>query len=153
MRFGWAPLRSVRAEHRKFIEAPKPELYDLTADPGENNNRYRPGDAVAQKLEKLLPASDQDRATSLADPKDKIDEQNLLHQAMIASDDNRTADARAALEKALALDPKSPTALRQLGELEFQAGEYAKAAAHLQRAREVRPEDAAAAYMQGQALQ
>jgi Flp pilus assembly protein TadD len=72
---------------------------------------------------------------------------------MIASDDNRSSDARTALEKALDLDPKSPTALRQLGELEFQAGEYAKAAEHLKRAREVRPDDATAAFIQGQALQ
>ncbi len=35
LRFGWAPLRSVRAEGFKFIEAPKPELYDLQKDPGE----------------------------------------------------------------------------------------------------------------------
>ena len=31
---------------------------------------------------------------SLPDPKDKIQEQNLLHTAMMASDDNRPADAR-----------------------------------------------------------
>ncbi len=61
---------------------------------------------------------------TLPDPKDKIDEQNLLHTAMMASDDNRTDEARQALEKVLQLDPKSPTALRQLGELEFHAGDY-----------------------------
>ena len=75
----------------------------------------------------------------LPDPKDKIDEQNLLHAAMIASDDNRSADARQALEKVLALDPKSPTALRQLGELELHAGDYAQAAQHLKGAMEIRP--------------
>ena len=31
LRFGWAPLRSIRKEGFKFIEAPKPELYDLRA--------------------------------------------------------------------------------------------------------------------------
>src|SRR5207302_3986547 len=92
-------------------------------------------------------------AQSLPDPKDKIEEQNLLHQAMIASDDNRSSDARSALEKALEVDPKSPVALRQLGEVEFQTGEYAKAAGHLKRAREVRPDDATADFIQGQALQ
>jgi predicted Zn-dependent protease len=129
-------------------------LYVLHADPGELSNKYQPEDAVVKKLQLLLPARDKqsDRA-SLPDPKDKIEEQNLLHQAMIASDDNRTADARSALEKALELDPKSPTALRQLGELEFQAGEYAKAAEHLKRAREARPDDATAAFLEGRALQ
>src|SRR5262249_10212878 len=35
LRFGWAPLRSVRAAGFKYIEAPRAELYDLHADPGE----------------------------------------------------------------------------------------------------------------------
>jgi len=155
LRFGWAPLRSVRSERMKFIEAPRPELYDLHADPQELDNKYKPEDAALGKLKTLLPAKESDNksAQSFPDPKDKIEEQNLLHQAMIASDDNRTSDARAALEKTLELDPKSPTALRQLGELEFQAGEYQKAADHLKRAREVRPDDATAAFIQGQALQ
>ena len=87
----------------------------------------------------------------MPDPKDKIEEQNLLHTAMMASDDNRADEARRALEKVLQLDPKSPTALRQLGELELQAGDYAKAAEHLKQAREVRPEDSTAAFYEGQA--
>jgi choline-sulfatase len=155
LRFGWAPLRSVRSDGLKLIEAPRPELYDLHSDPGELTNKYQLDAATAQKLRQLLPAKDLENKSvqSLPDPKDKIEEQNLLHQAMIASDDNRSSDARTALEKALEVDPKSPTALRQLGELEFQAGEYAKAAGYLKRAREVRPDDATAAFIQGQALQ
>ena len=90
-------------------------------------------------------------ASSLPDPKDKIEQQNLLHTAMIANDDNRTADARSALEKVLQLDPKQPTALRQLGELELNAGDFAKAADHLKAAREVRPDDSTAAFYEGQA--
>ena len=70
---------------------------------------------------------------------------------MMASDDNRTDEARQALEKVLQLDPKSPTALRQLGELELQAGDYVRAAEHLKQAREVRPEDSTAAFYEGQA--
>lgn len=153
LRFGWAPLRSVRADGAKFIEAPKPELYDLSADPQELKNQFKANDATVLKLQQLLPARKEAASAPFPDPKDKIEEQNLLHAAMLASDDNRPADARAALEKTLELDPKSPTALRQLGELEFQAGDYAKAADHLKRAREIRPEDATAAYMQGEALE
>ncbi len=84
--------------------------------------------------------------SGLPDPKDKIEEQNLLHTAMIASEDERPAEARSALEKVLQLDSKSPTALKQIGELELKAGEYAKAAAHLKTAREIRPDDATAAF-------
>jgi choline-sulfatase len=184
LRFGWAPLRSVREPDYKFIEAPRPELYDLRADPGELKNIYDPRNAVVQSLQKRLAdlkanVTVQSSAASaengnaeqlrslgyqgkpeaasapslLPDPKDKIQEQNLLHRAMIASEDNRPAEARAALEEVLQLNPKSATALLQLGELEMQAAQYARAAEYLGRAREVRPEDATAAYYQGQALE
>src|SRR5207245_8909484 len=75
--------------------------------------------------------------SGLPDPKDKIEEQNLLHTAMIASEDERPAEALSALEKVLQLDPKSPTALKQIGELELKAGEYARAAAHVKIEREI----------------
>lgn len=37
---GCSPLRSVRLGRYKYIEAPKPELYDLETDPRETRNRY-----------------------------------------------------------------------------------------------------------------
>lgn len=36
--FGWSPLESWRAGKYLYIRAPKPELYDLTADPGAIHN-------------------------------------------------------------------------------------------------------------------
>jgi len=36
--FGWSPLESWRAGKYLYIRAPKPELYDLTADPGASHN-------------------------------------------------------------------------------------------------------------------
>jgi len=36
--YGWAPLRALRTERFKLIDAPRVELYDLEADPGESNN-------------------------------------------------------------------------------------------------------------------
>jgi choline-sulfatase len=161
LRFGWAPLRSLRSEAFKFIEAPRPELYDLHLDLPELHNQYEPQDARVQKARAMLAEVRAREAgtistplsASLPDPKDKIKEQNLLHAAMIASDDDRPSDARQSLEQVLALDPESPTALRQLGELELQAGDYAKAAQHLKSALEVRPDDATAAFHAGQALE
>jgi len=190
LRFGWAPLRSVRAEGIKFIEAPRPELYDLHRDAGELDNKYEPWSVQVQKSRGMLAAlrpnkpppessrsavgegtinelkalgylgsADAGSATNvpepflLPDPKDRIEELNLLHAAMIASADNRAAEARQSLEKVLQLNPKSPTALRDLGELELHAGDYAKAAQHLKEAMEVRPDDASVAFHQGQALE
>jgi arylsulfatase A-like enzyme len=190
LRFGWSPLRSVRRDGFKFIEAPRPELYDLRADPSESNNTYAPwNDQVQQSralladLRAKLPPKRASNATVgqgtlselralgylgpadagssttvpepslLPDPKDKIEEQNLLHRAMMATDSGDTTKARAALQNVLELNPKSPVALRQLGELELQAGEYPKAANHLKAAREARPDDATIAYDLGQALE
>lgn len=162
LRFGWAPIRAFRTEKTKLIEAPRPELYDIGSDPAEQKNVYVAGSAEVQKLQagmdtwkaKLPAGGDSAKAgAALPDPKDKIEVQNLLHRSMLASDDSRSADARGFLEKALQLDPNSPTALRQLGELELAAGDYAEAAGHLNRAREVRPEDSTAAFEAGQALE
>ncbi len=36
--FGWSPLIAIRAGSYKYVQAPKPELYDLSADRGETNN-------------------------------------------------------------------------------------------------------------------
>jgi choline-sulfatase len=36
--FGWSPLRALESERFHFIDAPKPELYDLVADPAETRN-------------------------------------------------------------------------------------------------------------------
>jgi choline-sulfatase len=178
LRFGWAPLRSVRKDHQKFIEAPRPEFYDLSADPGERNNLYEPWSPNVQKSRELLAdlrkqqpavaanagtvgegtlselkalgylgAADEGSATTvpepslLPDPKDHIEEQNLLHTAMLAAEDNRREAARAALEKTLVLDPQSFAALHQLAELDMQSGEWAKAAVRLRAAHELRPQD------------
>lgn len=54
IRFGWAPLRSVRMEGAKYIEAPQPEFYDLRADPGETKNLYEPWNKEVQKLRGLI---------------------------------------------------------------------------------------------------
>jgi choline-sulfatase len=36
--FAWSPLQAIRAGRWKYIDAPHPELYDVTADPGETRN-------------------------------------------------------------------------------------------------------------------
>ena len=47
--YGWAALRSLRSDGMKYVEAPRPELFDLARDPGELRNLApeRPGE-VAQ---------------------------------------------------------------------------------------------------------
>jgi tetratricopeptide (TPR) repeat protein len=161
LRWGWAPLRALRADNTKWIEAPRPELYDLQTDPKELKSLYAPG-AANSKMQALqaemakwkakLPQAAK-TAENLPDPKDKIEVQNLLHNAMLADDDNRSVDARQFLERALQLDPGAPTAFRQLGEIELAAGDFAKAAAHLKRACELRLDDSTAAFEWGDAAE
>jgi choline-sulfatase len=186
LRFGWAPLRSVRAGGYKFIEAPRPELYDLRQDRGELKNVYEPWDPQVKNARAALtgirsaPSSpnvsaapvgqgtlDELRALGylgpegstnvpepslLPDPKDKINEQNLLHKAMLAADDGRSADARAALRQLLQSDPKSAPALAQLGRLELEAANDDVAAGFLARAHALSPDDSSVSLNLGRAL-
>ena len=191
LRFEWAPLRSVRKDNFKFIEAPKPELYDLHSDAGELENKYEPWNEKVQNARKLLsqlrpastnsahaspssvPAStiaelhalgylgpaDAGSATNvpepsmLPDPKDKIEEQNLLHAAMMATENDDVAKARAMLQKLLQMDEKSMAGLAHLGHLELSSGNYAKAAEYLRQAHELRPENAAVTLDYARALE
>ncbi len=52
--FNWSELRSVETDKYQFIQAPKPELYDLSNDPGETNNLYPAKKAVAEELHARL---------------------------------------------------------------------------------------------------
>ncbi len=53
--FGWSPLESWRAGKYLYVRAPKPELYDLTADPGATHNLAQSNkatlDTMAAQLE------------------------------------------------------------------------------------------------------
>jgi len=53
---GWSPLYGLRSHERKFIQAPVPELYDLTADPDESRNLYSPDSGEARDLTQQLSA-------------------------------------------------------------------------------------------------
>jgi choline-sulfatase len=49
-RFGWGSLRALRAGRWKIIDAPRPELYDVVADPGEQRNLFDSNPRVAAAL-------------------------------------------------------------------------------------------------------
>jgi arylsulfatase A-like enzyme/Tfp pilus assembly protein PilF len=54
--FGMAPLYAVRSAGYKFIRAPRPELYDLRADPRELENLYERDRPRAARLDRELQA-------------------------------------------------------------------------------------------------
>ena len=64
LQFGWSPLQSLRSTRYKLIKAPRPELYDLAADPREATNIYAGRPEVAREmttaLDRLVRATSQD---------------------------------------------------------------------------------------------
>jgi len=54
--YGWSDLASLRVENMKYVAAPRPELYDLAADPGEVNNLYAARPNEADRLASMLQA-------------------------------------------------------------------------------------------------
>jgi arylsulfatase A-like enzyme/cytochrome c-type biogenesis protein CcmH/NrfG len=54
LHFNWSELRSVETDKYHFIESPKPELYDLSADPEELHNVVHEKQAVAAELSARL---------------------------------------------------------------------------------------------------
>jgi arylsulfatase A-like enzyme/thioredoxin-like negative regulator of GroEL len=55
-KFGWAGLRSLRQGDYKYIDAPRPELYDLKRDPAELQNLLPAQTAMATSLRERLAA-------------------------------------------------------------------------------------------------
>jgi arylsulfatase A-like enzyme/Flp pilus assembly protein TadD len=56
LHFNWSELRAVESINYHFIDAPKPELYDLTKDPGETQNLFAGKKAVGEEMRARLAA-------------------------------------------------------------------------------------------------
>ncbi|HLW80228.1 MAG TPA: tetratricopeptide repeat protein, partial [Terriglobia bacterium] len=54
--FGASALRAIRRGSLKYIQAPRPELYDLSRDPGESHNLYAESRPLAAALHERLTA-------------------------------------------------------------------------------------------------
>jgi arylsulfatase A-like enzyme/tetratricopeptide (TPR) repeat protein len=54
LQFGWSALQTLRGSRYKLIKAPRPELYDLSLDPGESTNIFEQQPAVARDLMRRL---------------------------------------------------------------------------------------------------
>jgi arylsulfatase A-like enzyme/Flp pilus assembly protein TadD len=54
LHFNWSELRSIETDKYHFIDAPRPELYDLNKDPGETTNLFSQKQAVGSELRAQL---------------------------------------------------------------------------------------------------
>jgi arylsulfatase A-like enzyme/Flp pilus assembly protein TadD len=154
--FGWAPLRSLRRQGRKLIAAPRPELYDLTADEFENRNVIDVLPDVARDLTARVgrisgPAIPEQRGQSDAetlarlralgyasgggsgsgerpDPKDRIATASLM--ASVTSGELQGEAAERALKQVLRDDSGNPQAHQRLGFVLAERGHCAEAERH-----------------------
>ncbi len=151
---GWSELRSLEDAQKHFIEAPKPELYDLQHDPQEKTNilsddrrtyaamrselaRYRDTAAAqlnvdpeeAKKLAALgyLSAPAASGSGDLPDPKDRIGEIGEMVAATKLLADRRYEEAIAAFRRIVEKNPRFTDAWNQLGTSLESAGRLAEA--------------------------
>ena len=91
--FGMAPLYAVRHEGYKYIEAPRPELYDLNADPQELNNLYTQEPERSAKLKAILDTliadSEAMALSSVANPMDETTLEMLEALGYLSSEEDR----------------------------------------------------------------
>jgi arylsulfatase A-like enzyme/tetratricopeptide (TPR) repeat protein len=73
--FGWSDLKALRAGRYKLIDAPRPELYDLSEDPGEERNVFEERRALGDTMMARLRALDAEfaRQTAPAGPTADVD--------------------------------------------------------------------------------
>jgi tetratricopeptide (TPR) repeat protein len=159
--FGWSSLRSVRDGRWKFIAAPKAELYDLDADPGEEHNvietQRSEAEHLADRVSRIsgpeLPVatasvSDESKqrlqalgyvsgnrsgtAGSRRDPKDA--RQLAASIALVTSGEVSGPDLERALQSILREDPANPQANLRLAYVRIQQNRCAEAQPLLERA-------------------
>jgi len=75
LQFGWSPLYSLRTARYKFIDAPRPELYDIQQDPDERTDIIPRNSDIARtmkaELDRLMVETSRDAPTPQAANLDK----------------------------------------------------------------------------------
>lgn len=109
--FGWSDLRSLTDGRFKFIEAPKPELYDLEADPQETRNLYAERQGLAGRMAAALDAT-AGKGRSDVKPANDVDPEARSRLAALGYIGTFTAPP--ATDRALLADPKDKIELFNL---------------------------------------
>ncbi len=151
LHFGWSELRSLRRGRYKYIEAPRPELYDLTADSGEIKNLAAQQTALTNSLRSELgkflgsvPAAAQAKSTL---PDDPALVERLKSLGYVAVSAGTTTESSAGLA-----DPKERVELYDLiseAMSASQKGAIRQSVEMLERAAKVEPHSVTIHYLQG----
>ncbi len=167
IRFGWSELHSLVDGKWQYIEAPRPELYDLGADPKEAKNlaseKSGPLRAMKVELEKresafVAPeAVDEEHAKKLAslgyltmtsaatgalpDPKDEIETVQLLKQGLSLAKDGRVPESTEVLKSLLDRNPRIVDAWEAYAQGLVRLGRTDEALAAIRKTVELSPPD------------
>jgi choline-sulfatase len=140
---GWSPSAGIRDDRFLFVDSPRPELYEISADPAQMTNLAGARSDVAAgyraRLESLRGA-DPLRVPAGPDRKDAVDHVRLVHRVRMALGagqiDVAAREARTGLER----HPDDIGLRAMLGEALAAAGDPSGAAAAWQAMLAVRPE-------------
>ena len=119
--FGMAPLSGLRHDGWKYIQAPRPELYDLRHDPRERTDRSRDDPAVAtplhDRLERVTEESEHRALPAATRTIDRETEDMLRALGYLAPPEQRAEMAGMDPKDGIALYAKLQEA-RQLAQIE-----------------------------------
>ncbi len=114
LHYGWSPLRAMRTERYKLIEAPRWELYDLQADPREESNLADELPDVARRLRKeLAELASALEAGAAAAPQLELDETTMRQLRALGYVAGRGEVAAAAESDRDRADPKEKIEIHQ----------------------------------------
>lgn len=166
LHFGWSDLQSIVRGTHHFIQAPRPELYDLEADPKETKNvltdNRRVYAALRQEVEKRMSEAAAPAAVSkeeadklaalgyigsmrdetsgdLPDPKDHIADIEQMRVAARAEEAGNAAEARRIYEEVLARNPRFTDAWIRMAGMYETSGQPERAEEAYKRAIETAP--------------
>jgi arylsulfatase A-like enzyme/tetratricopeptide (TPR) repeat protein len=156
LHLGWSELQSIVDGRFHYIHGPRPELYDVTADPGEIRDiaarepqalerlraalaRVPSGPAaparvdpdVAERLNALGylgTARDRGAGASLPNPRDMLPQLERMKQAFQLTTQRRLAEAAELLSAVVREAPANVEAWIKLGEVQLELGRFAAAA-------------------------
>jgi len=111
--FGWAPLAAWRADRFLFVRAPRPELYDETADAASSRNlvdtRARVADAMDREMEQFIVRSSATQTSAGAGATNAAVDPELARK--LASLGYVSGTGRAPAGASPAVDPKDRVAI------------------------------------------
>ncbi|HLA79912.1 MAG TPA: sulfatase-like hydrolase/transferase [Vicinamibacteria bacterium] len=164
LQLGWSELRSLVDDRWHYIHGPRPELYDMVADPRETRDLAASASSVAgrmgEELERAHPlrlarpqAVDVETAERLAalgyagglrdpspgpgplpNPREALPLLDRFRQAVRLASARRGAEAALALHAIVSQSPGLIEAWTKLGEVNLELGRYQEAATALQEA-------------------